>query len=109
MSSPRKPKPRKPEQHELDEFAERYETFALVYGDPVEAVFEIMAKAEQDDDVRLQAAKLLLEHRYPKLKALEGAGAPPMPVQFNINVIRAEKPRVELDITPVPAQLEAAG
>jgi hypothetical protein len=108
VPAPRKPAKRKPEQHELDEFAERYETFALIYGDPLEAVFEIMAKAEQDDDTRLQAAKLLMEHRFPKLKALEGTGAAPPQVIFHINAAPAA-PRQVIDITPAPAQLPETG
>jgi hypothetical protein len=107
MASPGKPKPRKPAQHELDEFAERYETLALVYGDPVEAVFEIMSDNDHEPEVRLQAARLLVEHRYPKLKALDGA--PPVGPQVAINITMVQPPKqTVIDVTPALPKLEAA-
>lgn len=98
----RKPPARKAEQHELDEFAEKYETYTTVYGDPMEAVFQILANTA-DDNLKLQAAGMLMSFRFPKLKALETKGQQPgTPIQFNITLTA---PKQELDITPPTLEL----
>ena len=81
--SQRRPLSKKPAAHELEAFAEKYDTHALIHGDPVAVVFKVMGETE-DEDTRLRAAEILLSYRYPRLKSLEG-NVPTVPVQFIIN------------------------
>src|SRR3954471_5115761 len=95
----RKPSARKAEQAELDEFAEKYEIFSSIYGDPVEALFDIMSNADAPLDLRARCAVDLMSFRFPKLKALENKTPDTgKPVQFTINLVSA--PKQELDVTP---------
>jgi hypothetical protein len=74
---PRRQAPRRAQPHELEAFAEKYETLALIYGDPVETVFNIMAKqaaAGGDDEITLRAAEMLISYRFPRIKAAEDSG-----------------------------------
>lgn len=82
---PRKPKAKAPDTtHELDAFAEKYDTHLMLYGDPVEKIFSIMSSSP-DEDTQLRAAEILVSYRYPRLKALEGAGGPGTVVNIQIN------------------------
>ena len=105
---PRKPRAIKPQKLELEEFAEKYETHTLVYGDPTEVVFDIMASKEDVSvETRLRAAEILMSYRYPRLKALENA--PKDAQTINIQIVSAVQPtpQVELDVSPRELQLLA--
>jgi hypothetical protein len=108
MASPsaKKPPARKAQNFELDEFAEKYENFAMIYGDPLEVVFKAMSEA-QDPDEQLEAAKVLLSYRFPRIKAQETVDRSAPPVQFNITLMQpAPKVETSIDITPKPKELE---
>lgn len=103
----------KPQQHELDAFAERYDTYATIYGDPIEFVFRVMANKVPGDFLvetgdRVRAAEILMSHRFPKVKAQEIANPNAPPINFSINVSAApldSRPvTLEINSTP-PAQL----
>jgi len=99
--APRKPPARKSEQHELDAFAEKYETYAMTYGDPIEVVFSIMANHDSPDELKLQAATSLMGFRYPKLKALENKNPQQgQPLTFNITLTQGVKKTDTVDVTP---------
>jgi hypothetical protein len=103
----KKPTPKKPEQVQMDEFAEKYEILSAIYGDPVEVLFEIMTHEDASLDLRKSAAVDLMSFRFPKLKALEtkvpDTGAP---MVFNINLNAPATKQPELDVTPPRLQLE---
>lgn len=89
-------KPVKAQQHELDAFAERYDLYADMFGDPIEFMFRVMANKLPDDVVvdvsdRRNAAEVLMSHRFPKVKAQEISNPNAPPINFSIN------------ITPTPA------
>lgn len=101
------------QKHELEAFAEKYDTLALVYGDPVEVVFSIMAANVRvvldergnpvrvgDDEVALRAAEMLMNYRYPRVKASEGQGTKPPVLNFNVTM-----PHPELPVNPLPQRL----
>jgi len=55
-----------------DVFIEAYDKYALIYKDPVEVMFNIMADEDgTDPGVRRAAASDLLAYRFPKTKAVE--------------------------------------
>lgn len=102
----RKPPSRKAEQAEMDEFAERYETLASIYKDPIEVVFEVMSGSDTPPETKLQAAGLLMSFRFPKLKALEVKNDNnTKPVQFTINLTTPAPAQPELDVTPAKLTL----
>lgn len=111
---PRKPMPKQSEQRELEAFAERYDTLSTIYADPVQVVFEIMTRA--DDELRLRAAETLMAYRYPKLKALENKKPQEGPSQvFNI-VMQQAQPQLEtakhapvIELNSAPTALKRAG
>jgi hypothetical protein len=106
----RKPSARKAEQAELDEFAEKYEIFSSIYGDPVEALFDIMSSTDAPLDLRARCAVDLMSFRFPKLKALENKTPDTgKPVQFTINLVTPDNKPRELDVTPSPPVLKLAG
>jgi hypothetical protein len=101
------------QKHELEAFAEKYDTLACIYGDPIEAVFAIMAKNFQmvkapdgthifvgDDEVALRAAEMLMSYRYPRVKASEGQSNKAPVLNFNVSMPR---PELEVNSRPVLA------
>lgn len=105
---PKKLSPRKAEQHELDEFAEKYEILSSIYKDPVEVLFEIMTHPEASMELRAGVAVDLMAFRFPKLKALENKN-PEQGKSVTINMtFTAPEPKKELDITPPTLQLVTA-
>jgi hypothetical protein len=105
---PRKPTPKQSEQREIEAFAERYDTLAGIFRDPVEFMFDLMSNPTMPPELRLSAAKTLTEFRYPKLKAIENKAPQQGPVmQFNINLTQAApklEDKSEIVINP-PLQL----
>lgn len=79
-----------PTRAERDAFAEKYETLAIMYGDPVEVLFEIMADEDEDTRERRGAAESLMAYRYPKLKVVEGEKDKTPMVQFNVTLHDAQ-------------------
>lgn len=105
MPPPRRTAKTTPQKHELEAFAEKYDTLTMLYGDPVETVFRIMSGSE-DEEVQLRAAEMLMSYRYPRVKSVEGAGKT-APV-LNFNVTMPGKP--ELPPTPTAQRvLEITG
>jgi hypothetical protein len=96
---PRRQTPKVAQKHEMEAFAEQYETLAAIYGNPVEALFEIMADTG-DEELRARVAVDLMSFRFPKVKASEGNGnkSPTM----NFNVILPEQKVVELPVNRPP-------
>jgi hypothetical protein len=90
------------QKHELEAFAEKYDTLALLYGDPVETVFAIMDRNVNgpfpDDEVALRAAEMLMNYRYPRVKASEGQGVK-APV-LNFNVTMPQPPELPVNAPP---------
>lgn len=89
---------RNAQKHEQEAFAEKYDILALLYGDPVEVVFAVMAravKAEDDEGARI-AADTLMGYRFPKIKAQELAGNPDNAPVTNIVVNLMPAPKLEL-------------
>lgn len=88
------------QKHEMEAFAEKYDTLALLYGDPVEVAFAVMhaAHSENDREMALQAANTLMGYRYPRVKAAEGAVD--KAAVMNFNVIMPGEKRPEVDVTP---------
>lgn len=80
---PEKPKPRETKKHEIEAFLEKYESYAMVYGDPVQKMFELMATAE-DQDTQKSAAEILMSYRYPRIKAVDDQGKKGQTFQFVI-------------------------
>lgn len=80
---PRKRTREKPQKHELEAFAEKYDIFADIFGDPVGVVFKIMADSE-DEEVKLRAADMLMSYRYPRVKAAEGDHSRAPVMNFNV-------------------------
>lgn len=102
--APKKPSAKKPDsRHELDEFAEKYETLCAIYEDPVKVVFHVMSTTE-DEDTKLRAAETLMSYRFPKLKSLENVPSNAPTMQFNIVMqqqqLPAPAPAVTVDVTP---------
>jgi hypothetical protein len=100
--APKKPQAKKPSgTHELDEFAEKYETLCAIYQDPMTVVFEVMANTQDDvsPETRLRAAEILMSYRFPKLKALENAPSNAPTMVFNVQMPQMQPP-VAIDITP---------
>jgi hypothetical protein len=101
--APRKPLAKKPDsRHELEEFAEKYETLAAIYQDPVMVVFDVMANSA-DEDTRVRCAEILMAYRFPKLKTLENAPPNAPTMTFNIQMSAPPAPVLpppEIDITP---------
>lgn len=87
--APRK-KPPKPDARAADAFAETYDAFLMMYGNPVEYLFRTMANPEEDPSERRLAAAELMSYRFPKLKTLENIGDMTQPVLINI---RLDSPR----------------
>ncbi len=55
-----------------DQYIEAYDRYSLLYKDPVEVMFMIMADEDAvDPGVRRAAASDLLAYRFPKTKAVE--------------------------------------
>jgi hypothetical protein len=105
-----------PQKHELEAFAEKYDTLACIYGDPVEAVFGIMAKNLKphldpatglfdfgDDEIALRAAEMLMNYRYPRVKSSEGAAPKAQVLNFNVRMDAPATP--ELPVNAPPARL----
>lgn len=86
------------QKHEMEAFAEKYDTYADIFGDPIAVVFQVMADAT-DYDTKLTAANMLMSYRFPRVKAAEGNQnkAPTM----NFNVVMAPPPNQELPALPV--------
>lgn len=116
MPSPKKPNAKKADALEAEAFAERHDTLAIIYGDPIEKVFSIMAKSD-NEDTQLKAAEILISYRYPKLRAMEVKTSNLGPgLSITINGAPVEPGQAPLDITPslrpqaaAPAKLPAAG
>lgn len=83
----RKPSARGANNREIEEFAERYETLSIIFGDPVEVLFGIMASSRPEVTMELRGnvAEKLMSYRYAKLKALENKGGDAQGVTININ------------------------
>lgn len=102
----KKPPPRNGEKRELEEFAERYDTYVTIFKDPVEVVFDLMTNGT--DEMRLRAAEILMSFRYPKLKSMENKGMQNGPTtNFNITMLapkplpaEPEKPAIEINVIP---------
>lgn len=103
--APKKPRKSDPQKHELEAFAEKYDTYALIYGDPVEVMFSIMDASMQgkDFEVALRAADMLNSYRFPRVKPQD------KPVEtgkvLNLTIIQGGVPqakmlRAEIDVTP---------
>jgi hypothetical protein len=82
---PKKLQKTEAQKHELEAFAEKYDTLALIHGDPVEVVFAVM-QATEDDDTKLRAADMLMSYRYPRVKAMEGAQNKAPVLNFNVTM-----------------------
>jgi hypothetical protein len=105
---PNKPGKKKAEKHEIDAFVEKYETYADVYGDPVEMAFRIMADST-DEEVQLRAADMLMSYRYPRIKAIQGVQGQNGPqFAFNINIGGEQKQLQAIDVTPRLTSADAA-
>lgn len=89
----------------MEAFAEKYDTLAMLYGDPVETVFAIMAAHFQpvqmpdgktvllgDSEVALRAAEMLMSYRYPRVKSAEGNAAKAPVLNFNVTMPNPELP-----------------
>lgn len=87
------------QKHEMEAFAEKYDTMADIYGDPVETVFKIMADSP-DEEVTLRAAEMLMSYRYPRVKSAEGNQAHAPVLNFNVQM-----PRPELPVNEPPKRL----
>lgn len=87
------------QKHEMEAFAEKYDTLADIYGDPVEVVFSIMADSS-DEEVVLRAAEMLMSYRYPRVKSAEGNQAHAPILNFNVQM-----PRQELPVNESPKRL----
>lgn len=87
--APRK-KPPKPDARAADAFAETYDAFLMMYGNPVEYLFRTMADPEAEDSERRLAAAELMSYRFPKLKTLENIGGNTQPVLINISLASKE-------------------
>lgn len=98
---PRKLPSKAAQKHELEAFAERYDTLADIYGDPVEVVFKIMADTD-DRELKLQAANTLMGYRYPRVKAAEGTTQTAPSLVFNVQMPAAPLP--ERDVSPLPGR-----
>ena len=111
---PKKQGQRAAQKHELEAFAEKYDTLSVMYGDPVEIVFRIMERnfnatiirkedgtvevIAPDDELTLRAANMLMEYRYPRVKAAEKILSQTTPMQFN--VIMQAAPAQSLEVRP---------
>lgn len=108
---PRKRTREKPQKHELEAFAEKYDTYADIFGDPVALVFKIMSDSV-DEEVKLRAADMLMSYRYPRVKAAEGAGSNAPVMNFNVVMPNAQlTPReygVQSGYSAARAELAAA-
>ena len=102
MTTGKKPGKRISELRELEEFAEKYETFSMIYGDPVEFMFEVMSMQEASIETRKAAAEALMSFRFPKLKAIETKAPPSGPqLALQINLVQNEPtPKRTLDVSP---------
>jgi hypothetical protein len=97
---PRKLNPKAPQKHELEAFAEQYDIYKAIYGDPIEYVFQVMSNTD-DESTQITAANMLMSYRYPRIKAAEvpsGANSA-TPLQLNINVMAPPAERV---VSPAP-------
>jgi hypothetical protein len=104
MPPPRRAAKTTPQKHELEAFAEKYDTLTLLYGDPVEMVFRIMS-GSGDEEVQLRAAEMLMSYRYPRVKSVEGTGKTAPILNFNVTM-----PKPELATAPTAARvLEITG
>jgi hypothetical protein len=95
---PRRQTAKTGQKHEMEAFAEKYDTLAMIYGDPVETIFHIMLKS-QDEEVKLRAAEMLMSYRYPRVKAAEGNVAKAPVLNFNVTM-----PHPELPVNAAPAR-----
>jgi hypothetical protein len=95
---PRRQTAKTGQKHEMEAFAEKYDTLAMIYGDPVETIFHIMLKS-QDEEVKLRAAEMLMSYRYPRVKAAEGNIAKAPVLNFNVTM-----PHPELPVNAAPAR-----
>lgn len=100
-----KPPSKKADPIDLDAFAEKFDTLVSIFRDPVEFLFEVMADPNNDTDLRVRTAEILVAYRYPKLKALENKAPQTGPMmQFNITMTAPpEQPeqRQIVDINPM--------
>lgn len=101
----RKRQPLPAQKHELEAFAEKYDTLALLYGDPVEVVFKVMSDAVKlgDDAMARIAAVDLMGFRYPKVKAQEVLGDPTKAPITQINVTLQAAPVLTMPYQQQPA------
>jgi hypothetical protein len=106
---PRKLNKTNAQKHELEAFAEKYDILAMVHGDPVETIFQIMAASEQEE-VRLRAADMLMSYRYPRMKAAEGTPQNAPVLNFNVTmppqVSQTSERVVEMRPVPAPKRLK---
>lgn len=84
----------KAREQDLDAFAERYETYAVMFGCPIEFMFRVMANKLPGVDsiepfVRKAAADTLMSHRFPKIKAQEISNPNAPPINFSIQMVQA--------------------
>lgn len=87
----------KAREHDLDAFAERYETYSVIYGDPIEFMFCVMANKlpgveDVEPSVRKAAADTLMSHRFPKIKAQEIINPNAPPINFTISMTQSTDP-----------------
>lgn len=67
--APKKLRKTEAQKHELEAFAEKYDTLAMIYGDPVEVMFIIMSESlAGDKELALRAADMLNAYRFPRVK-----------------------------------------
>jgi hypothetical protein len=100
---PRRQPAKAAQKHEMEAFAEKYDTLALIHGDPVDIVFAIMARNAAvvmsedgrtiaiDDEVALRAADMLMSYRYPRVKAADGNQSRAPVLNFNVSMPAAPR------------------
>jgi hypothetical protein len=88
------------QKHEMEAFAEKYDTYASIYGDPVQVVFRIMSDTE-DEDVKLRAAEMLMSYRYPRVKSAEGNAPKAQVLNFNVRMDAPAPAEVPVNAAPV--------
>lgn len=119
---PRKIGSKTAQKHEMEAFAERYDTFALLYGDPVEVAFAVMARSfnpgrdpktnellRPNDELAKATADMLMSYRFPRVKASEVMKPNGQPMQFTVVMQQnAALPPVEVKAPVRPALLVKA-
>lgn len=101
---PRRQNKKDPQKHELEAFAEKYDTLVAIYGDPVEMVFQVMSDTE-DEATKLAAANMLMSYRYPRVKAAETNQKSAPVLNFNVTMPTPALPEPTTVLVRVPPVL----